>query len=81
MLFEKGFGDGAKSSAQKHPQEPDYMTGWEAGRLARAEALFAYIKKHDLPMPNILRADEPTGVKMPRPNSRIIGNGVKGGTT
>lgn len=58
MLFTKGFGDGAKMSAHKLPDRPDYMIGWEAGHEARREAVRAYVQEHDLPPPNILRTQE-----------------------
>lgn len=58
MLFTKGFGDGAKASAQKHPDLQDYMSGWHAGRKARGSAIVAYCIEHDLPLPSPLRTEE-----------------------
>lgn len=34
MMFHRGFGDGAKASARRHPDNADYMRGWRAGSEA-----------------------------------------------
>ena len=54
-LFRRGFGDGAKFSALKYQEEPDYMEGWEAGRTAYARAAQEFREKYGLPEPSILR--------------------------
>lgn len=38
MMFHRGFGDGAKRSAKKHPTDPAYMAGWRAGTEAFTDA-------------------------------------------
>jgi hypothetical protein len=38
MMFHRGFGDGAKASAKKHPSSADYMAGWRAGSEAATSA-------------------------------------------
>jgi len=57
MLFAKGFGDGAKGSAQKHPTYPDYMEGWSRGLQARREGVAAYCTENDLPLGSPFRAE------------------------
>lgn len=41
MMFHRGFGDGARTSAHKHPDDEDYMHGWDKGnrraRIARLQ--------------------------------------------
>lgn len=60
LLFRRGFGDGAKCSAIKHENEPDYMEGWETGRVAYNRAAHDFREKYGLPEPLILRAQTPT---------------------
>ena len=42
MLFVRGFGDGAKGSAYKHPDQPDYMAGWKKGAAKLTIATIRY---------------------------------------
>ena len=58
MLFVRGFGDGAKSSAKKHADDVDYCEGYDQGRQALTEAALAYCKEYNLPLPSPLRAGE-----------------------
>ena len=56
LLFRRGFGDGARCSVIKHEDEPDYMTGWEAGRIMYNAAEREFREQNGLPEPQILRA-------------------------
>ncbi len=55
MMFMRGFGDGAKFSAKKWPDDPDYEDGWSKGYAARNAAERAFTAENDLPPPSILR--------------------------
>lgn len=39
MLFHRGFGDGARASAKKLPNDEDYMAGWKRGSEAVTDAV------------------------------------------
>lgn len=54
-FFRRGFGDGAKFSALKYEDNPDYMEGWEAGRTAYSQSAQEFREKYGLPEPSILR--------------------------
>lgn len=58
MMFHKGFGDGAKMSAIKFPNDPDYQEGWVAGHDACASYMNHIIEREGLPAPSILRTQE-----------------------
>ena len=57
-MFFKGFGDGAKMSAIKFPDDPDYQEAWIAGRDARDAYMVAILEREGLPAPTILRLQE-----------------------
>lgn len=57
MMFVLGFGDGAKMSAIKFPDDPDYQEAWSAGKEARNAYLNEIIKREGLPSPTFLRED------------------------
>ncbi len=54
-LFVRGFGDGAKGSAMKHKDQPDYMEGYRQGAKALVTGTAAYINQEGLPPPTFLR--------------------------
>ena len=56
LLYSRGFGDGAKCVAQKEPEYPDYMHGYEDGTRARRVSCDRYRRDHGLPEETILRA-------------------------
>lgn len=58
MMFFKGFGDGAKMSAIKFPEDGDYVEAWIAGRDARDVYMVAILEREGLPEPTILRLQE-----------------------
>jgi len=58
LLFRRGFGDGARGSAIKHENEPDYMTGYEAGGIMYRAAAKEFREKNELPEPTLLRGQE-----------------------
>ena len=58
MLFMKGFRDGAGFYSIKYPKQPDYLEGYESGRIEYNKAAAEFKQKHGLPEPNIIRALE-----------------------
>lgn len=59
-LYFRGFGDGAKVSAIKHPDDRDYLAGWRAGNAACTDATLAYADLHGLPRPRVLHLQDDT---------------------
>lgn len=57
-MFFRGFGDGAKMSAIKFPNDPDYCEAWLAGKGARDAYMEEIIKREGLPEPTFLRLQE-----------------------
>ncbi len=53
MMFFRGFGDGAKTSAIKH-DDLDYMAGWTVGSRMAREATAEYAQKQGLPPAGVL---------------------------
>jgi len=58
VMHHRGFGDGAKFSAQKFPEDPDYMEAWEKGLAASREYMREAIERHGLPQPTMLRINQ-----------------------
>lgn len=45
MMFHRGFGDGARTSAHKHPDDEDYMRGWKKGNRRASIARIQYANR------------------------------------
>lgn len=56
--FRRGYGDGAKGSAYKHPENADYMRGWACGAADARHSAQSFCERNEIPLPSILR--EPT---------------------
>ena len=61
MMYQRGFGDGAKITATRFVGDPDYDEGYLAGRLAVTAAVEAFRTREGLPAANILRV-QPVGI-------------------
>ena len=48
MLFLRGFGDGARFGAHKHPESADYMEGWSKGERRARTAAIQFQNRHGL---------------------------------
>ena len=48
MLFIRGFGDGARFGAYKHPDSADYMEGWAKGEERVRIAAIQFQNRHGL---------------------------------
>lgn len=55
MMYSRGFGDGAKCSYIRFPDDPDYKEGWHDGRDALNLSTERFRLRESLPTPNILR--------------------------
>ena len=55
MMHQRGFGDGANGSAQKSPEDLDYMEGWTAGMNAARDYMAAASRKYAFAQPQIIR--------------------------
>ena len=53
--FRRGYGDGAKGSAHKHPEDADYMRGYRFGTEDASAALAAFCEHNRLTLPSVLR--------------------------
>ena len=53
--FRRGYGDGAKGSAHRHPENADYMRGYRFGTEDASAAVWAFCTNAGLAMPSVLR--------------------------
>lgn len=53
--FRRGYGDGAKGSAYRHPENADYMRGYNAGGVDLSNSVCAFCYREGLAIPSVLR--------------------------
>lgn len=54
MFYCRGFGDGARVRASRHPGEPDYEKGYEEGLAARGQHVTRFCRSIGY-VPDIMR--------------------------
>lgn len=53
--YRRGYGDGAKGSAHRHPDNKDYGLGYTHGSFDSAKAVGEFCEKNGLSLPSALR--------------------------
>ena len=54
-FYRRGYGDGAKGSAYRHPENEDYMRAYRHGTVDAANSALAFCEREGLPLPLVTR--------------------------
>lgn len=53
--YRRGYGDGAKGSAHRHPENADYMRAYRCGTVDAAASALAFCEAEGLALPRVTR--------------------------